>query len=313
MTGKTGITGLPMKRQPVWFIRFVVFCMMISLITGCGAKGNPGEGTVSTDQSDSSNQSGAQTQADTLHVHVFKIGKADAILLMCGDKTMIIDCGEDEDGEEILSYLLDRGIEKVDVLLITHYDKDHVGGADYVVRENKVDQVILPAYVGTNSEYMDFMKALDQKKISRTEVTEPMEFSLGQASVTVEPPQSYVIPNDGKEYDNDLSLITTVEFAGKRLVFAGDIEKQRISEWLAGGTVQKCDVLKVPHHGVYNKALGDLFEALQPSYAVICDSDKNPAEEKTMELIKNSGAECLETRNGDISIICSDAGIDVYQ
>ena len=119
------------------------------------------------------------------------------------------------------------GIEKVDVLLITHYDKDHVGGADYVVRENKVDQVILPAYVGTNSEYMDFMKALDQKKISRTEVTEPMEFSLGQASVTVEPPQSYVIPNDGKEYDNDLSLITTVEFAGKRLVFAGDIEKRQ--------------------------------------------------------------------------------------
>ena len=108
MTGKTGITGLPMKRQPVWFIRFVVFCMMISLITGCGAKGNPGEGTASTAQSDSSNQSGAQTQADTLHVHVFKIGKADAILLMCGDKTMIIDCGEDEDGEEILSYLLDR-------------------------------------------------------------------------------------------------------------------------------------------------------------------------------------------------------------
>ena len=46
---------------------------------------------------------------------------------------------------------------------------------------------------------------------------------------------------------------------------------------------------------------------------MICDSDKNPAEEKTMELIKNSGAECLETRNGDISIICSDAGIDVYQ
>lgn len=233
-----------------------------------------------------------------------KVGKADAIILQSGEETMVIDCGEEEDGQEVLDYLAEQGVTQVDVLLITHFDKDHVGGADTVVKGIEVKRVLQPAYEGVVDAYTDFEEALAEESIAPENVTETLDFDFGGAAVTVEPPASYEIPQGSGEYDNDFSLITTVECGAKRFVFAGDIEKKRIREWLAQGGVRPCDVLKVPHHGVYNAALGELFEALTPEIAVICDSKKNPADSRTLELLSKYSASILETKDGDVSILC---------
>ena len=249
----------------------------------------------------------------TLEVRFLKVGKADAIVLMCQDETMIIDCGEEDDGKEVLAYLKSRGIRKVDVLMITHFDKDHVGGADTLVEGIQVDRVLLPAYTGSGTEYTDFMEALGKAGINPENVTENLNLTLGSASILVEPPASYGIPANVEEYDNDFSLITTIEFDGKRLIFTGDSEKKRIREWLENGAAAECDVLKIPHHGVYNKALADLLSATKPSHTVICDSKKNPADEKTLGLIKSIGADCMQTQYGDVTILCSRDGIEIHQ
>ncbi len=281
---------------------------------------NQGEG-INEDQStqmpdeklnsSDSNDNGALQ--DILEVCFLKVGKADAIVLKCGNESMIIDCGEEDDGKEILAYLKSHGINEVDVLMITHFDKDHVGGADTLVEGIPVKRVLLPAYTGSGTEYTDFMAAVGKVGINPENVNENMELILGSASLYIEPPASYNIPAGAAEYDNDFSLITTVEVAGKRLIFTGDIEKQRIREWLADGAVSECDVLKIPHHGVFNKALADLLSATRPSHTVICDSKKNPADEKTLELIRKIGADCKQTQNGDITIICSTDGIEIHQ
>ena len=249
----------------------------------------------------------------TLEVRFLKVGKADAIVLMCQDETMIIDCGEEDDGKEVLAYLKSRGIRKVDVLMITHFDKDHVGGADTLVEGIRVDRVLLPAYTGSGTEYTDFMEAVGRAGINPENVTENLNLMLGSASILVEPPSSYEIPANVNEYDNDFSLITTVEFDGKRLIFTGDSEKKRIREWLENGAAAECDVLKIPHHGVYNKALADLLSATKPSHTVICDSKKNPADEKTLGLIKSIGADCMQTQYGDVTVLCSRDGIEIHQ
>ena len=253
------------------------------------------------------------TLQDTLEVCFLKVGKADAIVLKCGNETMIIDCGEEDDGKEILAYLKNHGIKEVDMLMITHFDKDHVGGADTLVEGIPVKRVLLPAYTGSGTEYTDFMNAISKAGIDSVNVTENMNLTLGRASILVEPPASYKIPAGVSEYDNDFSLITTVEFDGKRFVFTGDSEKKRIREWIAGESAAECDVLKIPHHGVYNKALDELLSVTNPSHTVICDSKKNPADEKTLGLIKRIGADCKQTQNGDITIICSTDGIEIHQ
>ena len=310
--------------------KMIFFSLIGAMLTGCSgdSAGNTSgdeqtaqisesslyESTpVSGGKSYTSDANDSRTSQDSLEVRFLKVGKADAIVLMCGEETMVIDCGEEDDGKELLAFLKSRGIKNVDVLMITHFDKDHVGGADTIVEGFPVKRMLLPNYTGSGTEYTEFMAAIEKAGITQENVTENLSFMLGNATILVEPPASYEIPAGVSEYDNDFSLITTVEFSGKRLVFTGDAEKKRIREWLTDGSASECDVLKIPHHGVYNKALQDLLSATKPSHTVICDSKKNPADTKTLELIRKIGADCMQTQYGDITVICSGGGIEIHQ
>lgn len=296
--------------------KILCFSLIAVLLTGCsGSAGRISTEEIEhvTDEELNSTYRDDESAPDVLEVHFLKVGKADAIVLMCGDETMIIDCGEDDDGKEVLSFLRGRGITEVDVLMITHFDKDHVGGADTVLHGIPVKRMLLPDYAGSGTEYTEFMDAVGKAGIALEYVSENLRLTLGTASLYVEPPASYAIPAGAGEFDNDFSLITTAEFAGKRLIFTGDIEKKRIREWLADGSATECDVLKIPHHGVYNKALADLLSVTSPAHTVICDSKKNPADERTLELVRKIGADCMQTQYGDVTIRCSRDGIEIHQ
>ncbi len=211
---------------------------------------------------------------DVLNVSLLKVGKADAIVFEYGSFTMVIDAGEEDDGQEVVDFLQKRNIAAVDVLIITHYDQDHVGCADTLVESAAVKQVILPHYESDHIEYLDFMKALETEQIKPLYLDEPYTFTERNMTVLIELPKSYEMTFPG-EYDNNFSLITTVTHKDNRLVFTGDIEKQRIREWLTDGQ-QACDFLKIPHHGVYNRAMEELINTLKPKYTAICSSAKHP-------------------------------------
>ncbi|MBR0172376.1 MAG: MBL fold metallo-hydrolase [Lachnospiraceae bacterium] len=249
---------------------------------------------------------------------ILKVGKADAIIVDAGDETLVIDTGEEEDGVELLEYLASEGIDHIDTLIITHYDKDHVGGADTVVETVPVGRILVPDYDSTSVEYLDFLVALEETGITPERLSETTTFSLGDAEVIVEPPLSYDIPDAareaGVEYDNNFSLVTTIVHGNNRMVFAGDIEKQRIREWLdASEQAVPCTFLKVPHHGVFNTELENLFNTLQPSYAAICDSNKNPSAEDTVVLLKQLHTDVFQTKNGKILLVSDGAGLQIRQ
>ncbi len=250
---------------------------------------------------------------EPLTVTILKVGKADAIILQCQSSTMVIDTGEEDDGVEVTEFLTKRNITYVDTLIITHFDKDHVGGADTLVETVDIGTVLLPAYEGSDVEYNDFMTALDAKHITPKRLTEAFEFGFGNAQVLVEPPSSYEIPDGAVDFDNNLSMITTVTHGDNRLLFMADAEKQLIRDWLENGNVQQCDFIKMPHHGIYNTALEDLLDAVQPKYAAICSSDKNPAETATLELLSGRGVDALETRQGKITVISDGGNFELHQ
>ena len=287
--------------------------------TQAGQEAQPEQETTTEQDPQSEQQTAEEEQAaqsapsETLTLQVLKVGKADAMVLLCGDSTMVIDCGEEEDGEDVLGYLAQKGGERIDILMITRFDKDHVGGADTVVAEIPVERILMPDYEGSGKKYKSFLTAVEEAGIEPERVADVLTLQLGDALVTVEPPATYEIPDSDDEYDNNFSLITTVELGENRLVFTGDIEEERISQWIDGGTVQKCDVLKIPHHGFYNEPLEELVGIMKPSYAVICDSEKNPAEKKTVSMLEEKGAQCLQTKNGDITIVCDGENIETGQ
>ncbi len=250
----------------------------------------------------SAGRDSSSEQVPPLTVRALKVGKADAILLQEGDHVMVIDTGEEDDGAEVVENLTGRAVHRVDVLVITHFDKDHTGGADTLLESMPVDRILVPDYDGKGGQYREFLAAAEAAGITPERVNGQCTFSLGSCEVLVDGPDPSLTAGATGETDNDLSLITTVRHGQNVLLFMGDAESLRIRQWLKEGEVPDCDLLKVPHHGVYENALAELTEAVTPAYALICDSDKNPADSRTLELLKNCGAEVRETRFGDITV-----------
>ncbi|MBR4435890.1 MAG: MBL fold metallo-hydrolase [Clostridia bacterium] len=248
-----------------------------------------------------------------LQVCFLKVGKADAIVLVEDGKCLVIDTGEDDDGADVAQYIKSHEIAAIDVLIITHYDKDHIGGAERLINEFKIERAILPDYAPENPMYDALISALGDANISVERLDKPTEFAFASSTVKVEPPSEYPKADGGKETDNDSSLITTVIHGKNRFVFMGDAEKKRIRDYLDNGDAQACDLIKMPHHGDYNKALKELIERLSPKYAVICSSDKNPAESRTLDLLNDSGCSAYETRAGNVIVISSGTKLTIRQ
>ena len=254
-----------------------------------------------------------RTGLSRLTVTFLKAGKADAAVLTAGRETMVIDTGETDDSDDMISFLQKAGVSQIDVLIVTHFDKDHVGGAAELLAMFTVHRVIVPAYTADSEEYNAFTTMMDVFGITPEALTENAAFTLGVCEVLVEPPADYTIAGTSDDADNELSLITTVTHGDVRLLFTGDAENGRLSEWLSGGNAQPCDLVKMPHHGVYGGMQKYLLETVLPKYAVICDSEKNPADEKTLALLAERGIAVFETKNGNVTAVSNGSTLTVTQ
>ncbi len=272
-------------------IFLVLLLSQILAVTACGMTGE-------TPKAESPQESAGMT------VTAFKIGKADAIVLEAGGSTVVIDTGEEEDGEEILTYLKQNGCEAVDLLIITHFDKDHVGGAETLVKGIDIRDVVIPDYVRDSKKYERFMDSLKEKEIEPERLRETKRLSLGGMEFRIDPPGTYDETVFTEKYDNNCSLLTKVTYGNRSFLFTGDIEAQRIRALLKEGADLSADVLKMPHHGRYDELLPDLLDAVSPELALICDSDKNPADEETMDLLMKRDVQTYETRRGNIVVSC---------
>ncbi len=241
-----------------------------------------------------------QDEADpNLTITALSVGKADALVLQQGGHTVLIDTGEKDDGDKIVRFLKNQGIHSVDLLVITHFDKDHVGGAAKVLKHLEVNSVLTPDYEGTRPEYDSFMEALDGKDEVRR-LTGTDEQTIGDMKIRIQAAER------GETYTdvNDLSLITWVTFGSRKFLFTGDIAEERISELLASGEDLKADWIKMPHHGRYEENLGELLDAVEPTFAVICCSNKHPASEDTLNLLNERQIEVFDTSEESVVTTC---------
>lgn len=241
-------------------------------------------------------------------VSFLKVGKADAIILQTAKHCAVIDCGEDDDSEEILEFLSDNNISRIDYLFITHFDKDHVGGVADVLNSMKTEKIITPLYEGNNSEYNNYINAAQANNIEPLKLTDNMSFILDDVLFEVYPPQK----TSYKEDDNDFSLAISVTHGDNTFLFTGDAEEERLAE-IMKQTNREYSFLKVPHHGRYNKNTKNFIKQINPSYSVITCSKKNRADEETINTLETNGSAVYLTMNGDIKAVSNGQTINVTQ
>ena len=274
-----------MKTQDHLLRLLALFCALLLSLAGCG--------TI-----DPVPTPGAQEPVEGLEVFVFDAGTADAILLTTPSSAVLIDCGKKGFGQTILREFDARGIERIDVLILSHFDRDHVGGAAKLLGDVEVARVLQNAFPGESPEYRKYLRALDETGIAPETVRGSLSFELGGVVYTVEAPQRERYDRDES---NNASLIVTVQHGENRLLFMGDAETARIAEYLASSPAP-CGFLKVPHHGQKEKLLDALLAAVRPRYAVITCSVGEPEAASTAQLLAAAGTETFLTRLGAVRI-----------
>ncbi|MBR4039939.1 MAG: MBL fold metallo-hydrolase [Clostridia bacterium] len=249
--------------------------------------------------------SACAAQAGELSVAFYDMGKADAMLITTPDGVRIlIDTGTNKGGKALVQRFEKEGVDSIDTLIITHYDKDHVGGADKILEEIDVRQVIMPVYAKESKQHTQFMEALAAAGDVETfpmEIGSDMQMRSPDGvsmSLTAAHKKSY-----GKDEENDFSLAVRMQYGDVKFLFAGDAEAPRQIELMEEGDV-KCDVLKVPYHGRLVSVSEDFLTEASPKIAYITDDEEDPASGDVIAMLGELGAQVYASRtDGDVTVI----------
>ena len=232
------------------------------------------------------------TQADSLSVHYIDVGQADCALLECAGQYMIIDGGNVDDSDLVVTYLQDQGVEQLHTVVCTHAHEDHVGGLAAVLAVYPTEQILSPTRTYSSACFDDFLYYADQQDIAITIPDPGDSFYLGNAEVTVlGPVKSYADPNN-------TSIVVKVEFGDTSFLFTGDMEKDAETDMLDYGMDVSADVLKVGHHGSSTSTGYRFLYEVDPEYAVISvgtDNTYGHPHRETVAILADAGVPMLRT------------------
>lgn len=239
---------------------------------------------------------GLAQPAGQMAVRAFKAGKADAFLIRAEGRAILIDTAEEDDAGKILKYLNRMQVSKLDLLILTHFDKGHIGGAPAILKAIPVDRVLMPDYLRGGQWYEALEQALTATGIQPERLTEPLLITLGPLTLEV------LAGGDYREDDN-YSLVTRLSHGGQRLLFCADIGDERITELLKQPDRLQADLIQVPWHGKMQAQSEALLKAVGARQALITCSEKNPPDVQILALLKDMGIPYLLTMDGSIDII----------
>ena len=224
---------------------------------------------------------------DQFQLHIIDVGQADSMLLIFpDDTTMLIDVGSEEEGERVASYvkrvLKHEKIDKLNYLLLSHQDADHIGGACAVLKEISVDTVFRPKVyakieveLGLNIEdykvqesqiYSDVIKMAMEEGCQLIFSERGLTYNFGGCNLEFLSPGE-----DSYSNSNNYSAVVMATYQSKKILFMGDseqmIERELINEY---GDYLKADILKVAHHGSASSSSKEFINLVKPQYAIIC-------------------------------------------
>ena len=241
-------------------------------------------------------------------IYVFNAGKADAIIISKNNKYVMIDTGEDTLSDEILEYFKKNNIKKLEYLIITHFDKDHVGSASSIIDNIEIGEVLQSNYIKESEYYSNYVESLEKKNIEPITVEGEYGFFIDGVKFIVNGPNEIY----DNEESNNSSLIVSITNKDNSFLFMGDSENARIKDFLSSNN-ETFDFIKVPYHGNYLKRLEDLLKQIKPKYGVITCSKKEGCDNKTLKLLDEYDVDSYLTRAGSVSISSDGKKIKVLQ
>lgn len=255
----------------------------------------------------------ASVPSDHLRVTVLDVGNADCILLQAGEHAALIDAGERDDSADILAALNSHGVKKLDYVIATHPDADHIGSMESVIRNFTIDTFLMSfmpeGYEPTTKTYEKMLMALVERDVEVTEAEHGQTYAFGDATITILSGLS-----DYTE-TNDQSVVCLVSHGEMDFLFTGDAGKEVEREILKAIPTLEAEVIKVGHHGSHTSSDTSFIRAVSPEIAVITcgyGNSYNHPHAETTTLLRNQNVSVYRTDlNGRITLLSDGKTITV--
>ena len=211
-------------------------------------------------------QPSISTDGSTLSVHYIDVGQADCILLETEGKFMLIDGGNKDDSQLVVTYLEQQGVQELEAVICTHAHEDHVGGLPAVLAVYPTKAVYAPTKTYSSKIFDSFLYYVDQQGLDVTIPAPGQLLTLGDMIITVMGPvQSYADPNN-------TSIVLSAFYDDVRFIFTGDMETDAENDMLDYWGEQidwDSTVLKVGHHGSSTSSGYRFLYETDPEYAIV--------------------------------------------
>lgn len=230
-----------------------------------------------------------------MQLHVIDVGQGDSTLIMSKDGIVLVDAGPGSAEDSLVEYLKDVGITTIDYAIFTHPDEDHIGGADVVINNFEVKNVIMPNATKTTKTFEKMIEAIEQSNANVIEATSGASYTLGDIAFRI------LAPNKAS-YDatNNYSVVVKLTYGNNTFMLTGDAESESESEILAKypASELRADFLKVGHHGSSTSTSTAFLTAVSPSIASIsCGEDNkyNHPHRETIEKLQGANIKVYRT------------------
>ena len=269
----------------------------------------------------------APTPDGRLHIDFLDVGQGDsALVTFPSGETLLVDGGgkrsfsnvyvqneyEDEPelfepdrqniGETVVSaFLWEKGYDRIDYILATHADADHIQGLSDVAENFQIQGAMFGVMPSKNAEFAALYKILQKREIPTVEISRGDVLNFGEVKVEVLYPEQN---NDIS--DNNSSVVLRLVYGKRKFLLTGDIEKEAENELLTAPEFLQSDVVKAAHHGSRTSSTQEFIEAVQAELVVIPVGRTSPFGHPHREIVerwKNSGAKIITTgERGTVSV-----------
>lgn len=250
-----------------------------------------------------------QSVRSPVKVHFIAIGQGDAIFIEVNGQNILIDAGEEEHAETIISYLRSYDVETLDLVFLSHPHEDHIGGMGEVLRAFQIGEFYMPKKEIVTKSYDRMVAALTDKNKTLNPLKGGMEFEF-QNGVKL----SILSPNkENYQNPNNYSPIMRLSIGNNAFLFTGDAEEIIEMEVIRLGVDLSADILKAPHHGSKTSSSLPFLEKVNPRYIVVTSelgNDHNLPSPEILKRYREIGASTLLTEEMG-SIVFSANGKEV--
>ena len=284
------------RKRRIRFVRWLSLAVVLFLLgqwIGVGpSKNSPSGDDLSGEKISVEDPWTAGPSENELRVDFLDCGQADTTLIRQGSHAMLFDCGA-EIPMQIRQYLGEAGVERLEMVWLSHPDADHIGAFPSLSYAIPVDRVFVNGEIKDTAAWAQVEDAVRYRSIP-AQIPLPGEtYRLGTAEITVLGPVWYY-----EDSQNNNSLAVKVTFGSTSFLFCGDAEEEEERDIAFGDIPIGCDVLHVNHHGSSDSSCMDFLLQAHPSWAVIScgrENDYGHPHNSALRRLQKAGAQILRT------------------